>query len=337
MTLPFVEPVSRPCRARGGGGAPCSAAPAPRFHSTLSTAVAVVAPCACDQQLDGVQRARRGSRPPRASRARAAPRRRSARRASGSKRRTPSSRRTCGTRLSANSVRRCEVVRGREAGQREVGGGDLGALEERDARAVVGRDVVPGRPARRASAPSASAEPVAVARTPGTSRRSARPARCRWRAKWPISTCPGSWPSVCATSSRVIARSSSRRPRPAGGAAPASTVRKPDSPAGLRSVGNQPEPKLIAFSCSENAARVLVAGALEVRRAAATRRAACARTARSRPRRCARCGARAATRAAPARMSSVRPTRRPTVSGRRRASVNGACPPTPPSTPSSRA
>jgi hypothetical protein len=36
---------------------------------------------------------------------------------------------------------------------------------------------------------------------------------------------------------------------------PASTVRKPDSPAGLRRVGNQPEPKLIAFSVSEKAAR----------------------------------------------------------------------------------
>ena len=31
---------------------------------------------------------------------------------------------------------------------------------------------------------------------------------------------------------------------------PFSTVRKPDSPAGLCSVGNQPLPKLIAFSCS---------------------------------------------------------------------------------------
>jgi hypothetical protein len=36
---------------------------------------------------------------------------------------------------------------------------------------------------------------------------------------------------------------------------PASTVRKPESPAGLRSVGNQPEPKLTAFNCSPNAAR----------------------------------------------------------------------------------
>src|SRR5688500_1060981 len=36
---------------------------------------------------------------------------------------------------------------------------------------------------------------------------------------------------------------------------PASTVRKPDIPGALRSVGNQPEPKLIALSVRLNAAR----------------------------------------------------------------------------------
>ena len=36
---------------------------------------------------------------------------------------------------------------------------------------------------------------------------------------------------------------------------PASTVRKPDMPSRLRSVGNQPLPKLIALSVSWNAAR----------------------------------------------------------------------------------
>ena len=55
-------------------------------------------------------------------------------------------------------------------------------------------------------------------------------------------------------SSRVIAASS---PAVHGPCAfrPASTVRKPERPGGLRSVGNQPEPKLIAFSVSEKAAR----------------------------------------------------------------------------------
>ena len=41
---------------------------------------------------------------------------------------------------------------------------------------------------------------------------------------------------------------------------PASTVRKPLIPGALRSVGNQPEPKLIAFSCSENRAASPVSG-----------------------------------------------------------------------------
>ena len=34
---------------------------------------------------------------------------------------------------------------------------------------------------------------------------------------------------------------------------PASTVRKPLEPGGFRSVGNHPDPKLMALSCSENA------------------------------------------------------------------------------------
>ena len=69
-----------------------------------------------------------------------------------------------------------------------------------------------------------------------------------------ISSCVGSWPKVAATSGVSIAVSSAAVHGPRA-RRPASTVRKPESPAGLRSVGNQPEPKLIALSVSEKAAR----------------------------------------------------------------------------------
>ena len=59
---------------------------------------------------------------------------------------------------------------------------------------------------------------------------------------------------MAATSGVSIASSSAADHGPRA-RRPASTVRKPERPAGLRSVGNQPEPKLIAFSVSENAAR----------------------------------------------------------------------------------
>ena len=74
------------------------------------------------------------------------------------------------------------------------------------------------------------------------------------RVKSAISSCAGSWPKAAATSGVSIAISSAAVHGPRA-RSPASTVRKPDSPAGLRRVGNQPEPKLIAFSVSEKAAR----------------------------------------------------------------------------------
>ena len=71
---------------------------------------------------------------------------------------------------------------------------------------------------------------------------------------------------------------------------PASTVRKPDMPGALRSVGNQPEPKLIALSVRLNAARCSSVRALEVGRGRGLGGAACRRTARSPRRRCGRAG-----------------------------------------------
>ena len=69
-----------------------------------------------------------------------------------------------------------------------------------------------------------------------------------------ISSCSGSCPNVSATwrGSSVVSSAAVHGPR---ARSPASIVRKPDSPDGLRRVGNQPEPKLIAFRVSENAAR----------------------------------------------------------------------------------
>ena len=69
-----------------------------------------------------------------------------------------------------------------------------------------------------------------------------------------MSSCPASWPNTAATSATSTRASSSARHGPCA-RRPASTVRKPDRPGGLRSVGNHPEPKLTAFSCSPKAAR----------------------------------------------------------------------------------
>ena len=73
--------------------------------------------------------------------------------------------------------------------------------------------------------------------------------------KWAISGCSGSCPNVAATSGSVSVCSSRAVHGPRARRA-ASIVRKPDSPSGLRIVGNQPLPKLIAFSCRLKAARV---------------------------------------------------------------------------------
>ena len=69
-----------------------------------------------------------------------------------------------------------------------------------------------------------------------------------------ISSCSGSWPKAAATAPASSRRSSAAVHGPRA-RRPASIVRKPDRPGGLRSVGNQPEPKLTALSWSENAAR----------------------------------------------------------------------------------
>ena len=78
---------------------------------------------------------------------------------------------------------------------------------------VVARDVGEARPGREVLL-----EPVATRarerNAPPCSSRTRAPSSRRWRAKCPISTWPGSWPSAAATSSRPISASAARRPRP---------------------------------------------------------------------------------------------------------------------------
>ena len=61
-----------------------------------------------------------------------------------------------------------EAGRVGQPGEREVGGGDLGALEERDPVVAVGRDVVPGVPARELAWPAPRR--CRSGRRPGTNR-----------------------------------------------------------------------------------------------------------------------------------------------------------------------
>ena len=124
-----------------------------------------------DEQLDGVHARRRGSRPPRASRARSARRGRSARRA----RRRTRARRRCAARAARGCRRTASARRGRRPGARPCrcrsAAASWARLKNGTARAVVGRDVAPGRqraPAARRARPR-SRRPRARAR--GTSRR----------------------------------------------------------------------------------------------------------------------------------------------------------------------
>ena len=248
-----------------------------------------------------------------------------------------------------------EVVAGGEPWQREVGGGDLRALEERDLVAVVGRDVVPGRPSSRARRELLDGV-VGAGEARGRAVDLARRSSFRWRAKWPISSCSGSWPKRLGD---LVARERVELGRPstargAAGRPPSCGTRT--ARCGLRSVGNQPEPKLIAFSCRLNAARVSSSAPSRSGAGGDSRRsvarvgldrvlARCARAvprrrhARPRRRGCRRSASRGATLAHDAR----RPRRSALRVGHRSrpsspsASVERGCPPTPPSTTSSRA
>ena len=181
---------------------------------------------------------------------------------------------------------RAEVARGRDALEVEVGGGELGALEERDRRAAVGRDVAPGRQRGEALGErhrGAVAARASARKEPPCSARTTSPSSSSARAKSAISWCSGSWPpNGAAASAASTPRQLLRGPRPARQQAAPRPCGSRRAPAGLRRVGNQPEPKLTALSWRRTRPAPRP-GAGAGRARAATRRAAYARSRGSRP------------------------------------------------------
>ena len=166
---------------------------------------------------------------------------------------------TWGTRLSANSVSAARSSRRRDALQVQVGGRDLRALEERHRRAVVGRDVAPagqrGQPLgqRDGRAAAAAGEREEGAVVLGADVRAELAQRGRVQRHQLV-------PGVLAAERRrrlggVHARQLVRGPRPAGAQPRLDRAEARERRARLRSVGNQPEPKLTASSWSAKAAR----------------------------------------------------------------------------------
>ena len=252
--------TSSPWSAPGGAGSPCSAARAPRFQSVLSTAVAVVAPWAATSSSTACSAQARSSTSSGESCSSSCSDSMRAT-SSGSTSSTPSSAQDVGDEVVGEQREAVEVAGGGDAGEGEVGGGDLGALEERHLR----RRRRSRRRARSASSPAArrARRPSRrrCAPAPGRSRRARRatrsPSSRRWAREWPISSWPGSWPS---RRRDLLAGDGRPAARPSTGRARAGRPRRcgsPTCPGGLRSVGNQPEPKLIAFSVSAEGGAVL--------------------------------------------------------------------------------
>ena len=153
----------------------------------------------------------------------------------------------------------------------EVGGGDLRALVERHRRRPRTTRCRARSARSRASPPAARPSPRGVREpeeAPKYSTVMRSPSSRSARVKSAISSCSGSCPNVSATSRASIAFSSAAVHGPRA-RSPASMVRKPDRPDGLRRVGNQPEPKLIALSGQRERGALLQRRALDVRRAAA--------------------------------------------------------------------
>ena len=170
---------STPSCGRGGGGAPCTAAAAPRFHSTLSTAVAVVSRWAATSSSTACSAQARISTSSGESCSISSPA--SMRRRAGVELEHAVEPQHVRDEVVGEQRQPVEVPAGRDAGQLEVGGGDLGALEERDRLAVVGRDVghVGQRRerARRARSAEPSAERASARKRPPSRPRRARRAR----------------------------------------------------------------------------------------------------------------------------------------------------------------
>ena len=250
-TLTFTLSTSRPSCGRGGGGAPCSGR---RRRGSRAR---------CRRRWRSLPRARRTS---------------SSTACSATARISTSSGESCSISVPA-SMRRDEVrverqdaVEAQHVGDEVVGeqrqAVQVPAVREplraRGRRRRSGRACRAGRPGRRrarrrtrwasARARWRAPRPCPSARTPRSQSPTRSPSSRRLRSNRAISGCSGSWPSVAAISARVSAFSSGIVHGPRS-RSPFSTVRKPDSPGGLASVGNHPLPKLIALSCSEKAAR----------------------------------------------------------------------------------
>ena len=170
-------------------------------------------------------------------------------------------RRRCAGRGGRGCRRTASGGRGRPSGARPASARSAAAIWARlkngTVVAVVGRDVVPGGPARerRRRAPRPSRRRARSARNAAVDRRSPELVEVALEVahQLVLGVLPERLGDLVARE-RAAARRAVHGPRRAQAGldrAEARTARR-----GLLSVGNQPEPKLIAFSCRLNAARV---------------------------------------------------------------------------------
>ena len=341
LVPPHRLSVSRSC-ARGGAGGPCSAGRRrgargrcrPRSRSwRRGAATSSSTACSAQARISTSSGESCSISSPASMRA--------TRSASDSS--TPSRRRTCGTRLSAKSVSAARSSAGAMPASARSAAAIWARLKNGTSLAVVGRDVAPGGPARELARRAAPRAVAAAGEREEASRRARRGRARRARAGGAANRRHQLVLGVLAERGGDLARRHrgqlAARPRPVARAARLDGA-EAGQPGGLRSVGNQPRAEVDRVELQANAARRLVAGAVEVGRRAATRRGSVARVgARSLPRRCApgarlggdHAGAVADRRRVEARIGVESGERSPPA-----LSSNRACRPPPP-TPSSRA
>ena len=224
---PALPRTSTGCSAPGGAGAPCSAARRRGSRARCRRGRASTSPCAATSSSTACTahaRISTSSGEPCSSGSPASIRR-------DERRRRTRARRRAAARAARGCRRRASAGRGRRAGASPASARSAAAIcarlkngtaqpsysETSRQVAQVGERSSPApRPSRRRRA-----------RAPGTSPSTvSRPARAGARAKWPISSWPGSWPNAAAISSRVTIaqlaravhgpRAPQARPRPCG-------------------------------------------------------------------------------------------------------------------------